>query len=219
MKKLAALLILVSTACFATENQIDFTLGRGSPQSAARAGNLFQEDGSQGLNWSADFLHKIARQVSIGIGGGHFSSGDNTETTFVPNTSSTVSSKMTSILALGRLDLTSSAKFVPYVIAGIGWARNSLTVSALPDSTWSDTGTSESRTLVDDSGSALGYAAGAGVDVALSDRIFLGVEARYQGSTRRSFDVTPQGESVMDQGSVSTALKMVILGIKAAVRY
>lgn len=207
VKKLAGILILLSTACFATENQVDFIFGRGTPQSAAQAGSLFQEDGSRGESWSADILHRMGRQLSIGIGGGQFSSDDNTSTSFIPNAASTVSSKMTSILLLGRLDLSPNPKFIPYVIAGIGWVRNSLTV------------TSDPITVVDDSESAFGYAAGIGADVALTDRIFLGVEARYQGSTRRSFDMTSQGEALAGQSSVDTALKIVILGLKASVRY
>jgi opacity protein-like surface antigen len=219
MKKYFILFFFLSTTVWAKENQIDFMLGRGTPQSSAQVADRFQLLGSRGPEWSVDIMHRIARQLSLGLGGGHFSSGDNTSTTWVSNTNSTLSSHMSTVFILGRLDLAPNPKFIPYLLAGVGWARSSLSATATPVSTWADTGTAESRLILDDAKISLGYAAAAGVDIALNDRIFVGVEARYQAATARNFDLTAQGRAVTGQNNVDSAIKMIILGVKAAVRY
>ena len=41
----------------------------------------------------------------------------------------------------------------------------------------------------------LGYATGIGIDYAMSDRLFIGAEARYQSALKRTFALTPQGQA------------------------
>jgi outer membrane autotransporter protein len=114
---------------------------------------------------------------------------------------------MTSILALGRIDLSPNPKATPYAIAGVGWVRNSLTV------------TSASQVLVDDSKSTLGFALGLGMDLALTDRVFLGIEGRYQGSVKHSFDTTPAGQAATGQTQVTVPLGAYLFGAIVGVKY
>ena len=94
-----------------------------------------------------------------------------------------------------------------YAIAGVGWVKNTLTI------------TSESTTLLNESEDALGYAAGAGLDLALTERVLIGIEGRYQGSPTRRFDLTPEGASATGMTSVSTPINRITLSLKAGIRY
>ena len=181
MKKLLSILVFASTVASATTNQLDFNLGRGTPLSYVQAGGSSDHLGSRGTEWSADFLHQNSARTYVGIGGGQFRSNDNVSETFVPNSSATLSSRTSTILLLTRADLSSRSKMVIYALAGIGWAKNSLQITAMPGQ----------PAILKDSKDTLAYATGLGADYPISDRLFFGVEARYQSSMKRTFDLTP----------------------------
>jgi len=201
--------LLAAQVSYATTNQIEFSLGRGSPESSiqVQANGSSESEGDRGHAWSADWLHQAGPQVYWGIGGGHFSSEDHTSGTFVPNTLSTLSSRSTSIFLLSRVDLAPPSKLVPYIIFGTGWDRTSISAAA------------GSTTLIDESHSTLGYMTGAGVDWPLNDRLFIGAEARYQGALQRNFDLTPEGHALTGTGSVQSTMKVFFLNIKAGFKY
>jgi opacity protein-like surface antigen len=207
MKKLMGALVFVSTTCFAMTNQIEYMQGRGIPRCSVQADGSADQEGTQGAEWSADFLHKAANHFYLGVGGGEFHSGDNVSGTFVSNANTTISSKMTSILALGRIDLSPNPKLVTYAIAGLGWVKNTLSVTSAP------------TTIVDSSKATLGYAAGLGVEFPLSDRLFIGAEARYQGSERQSYQTTPDGTAATGRTSISVPLSVFLLSLKAGFKY
>ena len=88
MKTLFSLLVLVSTVCRATENQIEYAYGRGTPRSAVDAGTGSDREGDRGPAWSADLLHEESNHVYLGVGGGQFHSDDRVSGTFVPQANS-----------------------------------------------------------------------------------------------------------------------------------
>ena len=65
--------------------------------------------------------------------------------------------------------------------------------------------------LAEDSKTSLGYAAGLGLDLALNDRLFVGVEAKYQ-TVQRQFDVTPAGPKPPPALRASVPLGAFLLG-------
>jgi len=218
MKK-AMLLLLVCSPAWAVVNKLEYEYGRGSPRGSYHFGDWIKQEGPRGPEWSADFLHESSERVYVGIGGGHFHSGDEVSQTLVPNTDATFSTRMTSILALGRLDLSSNPKLMPYAIVGIGWVRYSLVVQGVPATSWSDTGTSESRTLVDDAKNTVGYTAGLGVDLAVTDRLYIGIDARYQGAVKQHFDTSAAGQVATGTKELTVPLGAFLLGAKVGVKY
>ena len=212
MRKFWVLVLLATEACYATTNQIEFSLGRGSPESSIQVGGSAENEGDRGHAWSADWLHQTGPQVYWGLGGGHFNSEDHTSSTFVPvpNTVSTISSRSTSIFLLSRIDLSPSPKLVPYAIVGTGWDRTSITASAASAVT---------TTLIDDTHSTLGYMVGVGIDLPLTSHLLIGAEARYEGALQRNFDLTPQGQALTGQGSVQSTMKVFFLNVKAGIKY
>jgi len=209
MKKRLCLLVLASTSCYATVNQIDFNFGRGSPLSFIQADGSSDRAGSRGTSWSADFLHATGPGTYVGLGGGEFRSNDNVSQTFVPNTNSTIRTKSSTILILTRADMPTDSRLVPYLIAGIGWARNSLSITAMPGQ----------GTLLEDSKNTFAYATGAGLDYALNDRLFMGIEARYQGAFKQTYDLTPQGQATTGINSIQSSMNVFLLGVKAGFKY
>ena len=212
MRKFWILALLAAEACYATTNQLEFSYGRGSPESSIQANGSSESEGDRGHDWSADWLHQSGPQIYWGFGGGHFSSADHTSSTFVSvsNTVSTISSKSTNIFLLSRIDISPSPRLVPYAIFGTGWDRTSITASAASAVT---------TTLIDDTHNTLGYMVGGGIDLPLTSYLYIGAEARYQGALQRNFDLTPAGQELTDQGSVQSTMKVFSLNVKAGIKY
>ena len=207
MKRIFILMLLFSAPALASTNQLDFMWGRGTPLNSIQAQGSAERDGLRGTFWTFDALHKVSDRFYFGVGIGHFTSADNNSSTFVANSESTLDSRKTSSLLLGRMDLIPGGRWVPYLIAGAGWVKNSLTVS------------SDQGTLVDDSKSTLGYVGGFGMDLILGDRLLLGLEARYEGSLAQTYAMTPVGIAASGQTGVRTSLNLFLIGLKAGVKY
>ena len=211
-----------ASLCFAVEsdNQVEFYLGHGSPLSTVQASGSSDRAGSQGDVWSADIMHHVNYQFYLGLGGGQFRSSDNVSQTYLPNANSSISTRSSSIFILSHQDLpASSPNLVPYVLGGIGWVRNTLTITAIPVAPWPDTGTSEQRTLMEDSRDSIGIAAGAGMDWTLTSALFFGGEVRYQYALARSFSTTPKGQSTTGQSSASSSMNNLFYSLKLGVKY
>lgn len=213
MKRFWIAALLAAQTCGAATNQIEFGLGHGSPESSIQANGSAESIGDRGTAWWADWLHQAGPQVYWGIGGGQFRSDDHTSSTFVPasNTISTLSSRSTSILLLSRVDIAPPAKpaskWVPYVMAGSGWTRTSIAASTA------------SATLIDQSHSTLGYMVGAGIDWLLTDRLYIGADARYQGALQRNYDLTPEGQALTGVGNVQSTVRVLTFSVKAGIKY
>src|SRR5205807_1809862 len=107
---------------------------------------------------------------------------------------STVSSKSTVVLAVAKYSIVPDGKILPYLLAGFGVHDSSLKFDAspVPGLVWANTGTTESRTLADDSGSSYAFALGTGLDIPINDKVFLGAEVRYQYLGSVTYNTTVQ---------------------------
>jgi opacity protein-like surface antigen len=207
MKNSFLVLLLCSAPVYATTNQLDFTWGRSSPLGTIQAQGSTEQDGLRGTSWSLDALHQTSDRFYLGFGFGHFASAVNNSTTFLANTTTTISSWKTSSLLLGRLDLSKTNHFVTYAIAGLGWVKNSLNV------------TSAQGTIVDDSKTTLGYGGGLGLEVLITQALLIGLEARYEGSPEQHFGMTALGTASSGQTDVKTSISVFNVGLKAGIRY
>jgi opacity protein-like surface antigen len=207
MKKLLTVILFVSAPAFGTTNQLDFMWGRCSPLGSVQAQGSTEQDGLRGSCWNADALHHVSDRFYIGMGFGQFRSADNNSTTFMANSIATISSRKTSTLLLGRMDLTTTSHFVTYAIAGLGWVQNSLTVN------------SDQGTIVDQSRSTFGFSGGLGFDVLVTQALVIGIETRYDGSPAQHFGMTAAGAAATGQTDLRTSADLFSVGLKAGIKY
>lgn len=127
-----------------------------------------------------------------------------------------------SLLLLGVLkySLTDRRRARPFVLAGLGAGRTSTTIDARPDFgySWSDTGTSERRRLIDGSAWGLASTVRLGVDFALRHAEILTVEAGWMGLSGASYPATAQG-SLLGLSSVSASLDYFTLAARWGFRF
>ncbi len=209
MRFLYFTLVFAASSALATMNQIEFNLGRGAPISSIQAGGSSDTAGSRGTNWSADLMHRVGPRSYLGIGGGQFRSNDNVSQTFVPNSNSTLSSRSSSVLLLTRVDIPARSKMIPYALAGIGWGRNTLTV----------TDRLGAGTIIDQSKDTLAFATGLGLDYPLTDRLLIGIEGRYQSALKKSFSLSPAGRALTGTDSIQSSLNVLMWGVKVGIQY
>ncbi len=207
MKKLFFAILLLSQTSWAVENRLEYMYGHGFPKSSVDFGHGSEQEGSSGSEWSADFLHSTSPHVYFGVGGGKFRSKEQSSTALIPSANSSISARMSAVLGLVRVDINANPKVITYLIGGLGWVKHSLVIN------------SDKGTIIDVSRDAFGFAGGLGLDYLLNDRLYLGVEGRYQGSVKQSFHTTDLGQSVTGQSSISLPLSVVLVSAKIGVRY
>ena len=82
---------------------------------------------------------------------------------------------------VGRYNLLAdAATFAPYLHSGLGVAYfQKSSGEPLPGSTWTDTGSGETRQIQDDSSLGVAFSFGLGVETKLSDSLILGLETAW----------------------------------------
>nr|AEQ20592.1 hypothetical protein [uncultured bacterium CSLF42] len=203
----------------ADSNQIEFNFGRATPSNSLQAGPDDQQLGGSGLAWSIDALHQMGKYFDIGLGGGHYHSSPNQSTLFLPNSTTALSSRSTNILLLGRINFNAGSRGTFYAIGGLGWARNTLALTASPATPWTDTGTMESRVLINTSKDTFCYMGGVGLELPLWGSFLIGGDIRYQGTTSAGYSLTPSGASLVGRTDLRTAVNAILMSLKVGIKY
>jgi opacity protein-like surface antigen len=106
---------------------------------------------------------------------------------------------------MGRYSILPDARVVPYLHSGVGvtYFHQISEGAPLGDARWSDTGTAETRHLLDTSSVGFSYSAGFGVETNLTNSLVLGLETAWRifGVSQTSF-----GTSAINVPSVSLRL-------------
>lgn len=150
--------------------------------------------GTTGLAIGGQFLYDLRKDIGLGLDINHYGTGDRTSSSFIPAADSTLNSSVTSVLAVWKFSMLTDGKVWPYIIGGLGMASANLKVDAKPSAgfVWRDSGTNETRSLVDKTNTAFSGAVALGLDVPITSQIFLGAEARYTFVASATYDTTPR---------------------------
>lgn len=200
---IAALLIFVAGTSFA-----DFTKGS---QTFAIQGGLGGANSRYDLNgpeeepisgggpaWGAQYFYflKDSPALAIGVDGLVSQNGHLRTAELLTNYDSTTYLKSTTVLAMLKLAYPKGI-WRPYIFGGLGGHHSSAYLSAKPYSgtTWSDTGTSESRVLTDDNTTSLALGYGIGMDLFAGENFFVGFEFRGTWLGGLDDDTNPAAQS------------------------
>ncbi len=145
------------------------------------------------------YIYYVTAQPAIGLGIdiSHNFLGDHSERGIFPNLDSNSHFRPTTFLAMAKLAYPKGA-LRPYVFAGVGVHNTHFLLELTPNgATWSDTGTAETRKIMDGSASAAAVAYGVGADwfPAARDHFFLGLELRGNYLASADYGVTAQGRA------------------------
>ena len=167
-----------------------------TPEGKSLIGNL-------GAIYGAQYLYYLKPHCGVGLNLNYGDFGDYSPlgSIFGIGITPTLSSKSAVILAVAKYSFRVENRVIPYIQAGVGVHYSSRKLSGSPRfGVWSDTGTNEKRVLGDSSGSSYALEAGAGLDVTMGVKYFMGAGVSYQylGSVDYSTNALGQSLGVAD---------------------
>jgi hypothetical protein len=144
------------------------------------------------------YLYHVSPRVAWGLEFHYLDREDADSASLVPSSEARVSGDSLVVLGVAKCSLTDRGYARPYVLFGAGADRTSTTIVAhpLPGFSWSDTGTAEPRTLVDDSAAGLAASIRLGIDFGSMGPGVFGLETGWTGLTNATYSATPQGRAL-----------------------
>ena len=132
----------------------------------------------------------------------------------VPNSFAHVSGDSLLLLGNFKYSLTSEGAVRPYVLLGAGGHLTTTTIDARPNPgfAWSDTGTGETRRLVDSSAVGAAFSVRLGLDFGFADPRVFGLEGGWTGLTNAGYQPTGQGRALGLSGSSGTLNYFTLAG-------
>jgi hypothetical protein len=140
------------------------------------------------------FLYFTSDSWAVGVDISHASFGDKDSNQLLTNRLTDSSADNTSGLFVARLSYP-RGRFRPYIQGGFGVHHTSVELTGVPfnGTTWADTGTAETRTLLDDGHLGMALEGSVGAYVYFTERFFIGAELKVLDLPGKDFQPTSAG--------------------------
>jgi len=186
--KQALIILMLASPCFAGPSVT--LLGGGTfPMSKIEIEGGGKDDiGKSGVAAGIQLMVPVHERISVGFDFLNHNFGEKTSDVLLPPTRATYQLDSRTFLAAGRLDFPHE-KIRPFIFLGLGFHSSSMEADLEPTAglAWSDTGTTEKRRIIDDSGTAFASALALGADFSVSSAAYIGFEARYSYFGKTTF--------------------------------
>lgn len=159
------------------------------------------DNGDLGTALGAQYVRYITPRLGAGVEADYVNRTGTFSTRLYPAADASVRGDTWLMLALLRYTFMEGGAARPFVLLGAGGAWNKTIVDVRP-SRWADTGTRETRRLIDDSAWAPAASARLGVDLDLDMAApgFVTFEAGWTRVARAGYDATPRGRALGLEG-------------------
>jgi hypothetical protein len=155
-------------------------------------------NGDAGPLAGIEYLHSVSPWLAFGADFEYMYRTPTSTPNLLPGTISNVSGNTEMLLGVAKLSLTDRGYARPYVLGGLGVDQTSTNISATPryGYTWTDTGTSETRDLVDGGAWGLASTLRFGIDFNVYDPVVFSVEAGWTALSNGRTGATAQGQAL-----------------------
>lgn len=177
-------------------------LGPTIPLSSISLGGPGDKIGGVGIYLGLEFAHQYSEHLALGAELGFVKRTTIHSTAIVENGNASVSGSSRFLLGSARWSIAPTAKFKPFVGARLGLHNSQIELESTPapDNYWSDTGSSESRTLVDDNAWGLAYGLTGGAEYWLKESLLAGFEVQFLSTSKSTYKTTPIASGLGLQG-------------------
>lgn len=177
--------------------------------------------GKTGATFGLQYLYDVSPQLGLGADINGTAFGENASDVLIPGGHTTTKPTSSVYLAAVKFKFIPAGQVQPYVLGGFGFHRTSLDAKTAPQAgfVWADTGTRETRQMVDDSQTNYALAIGGGLDFPINDTVFMGVEGRYQHLGEVTFSTTPSAVQTFGVTSVKGPMNMFNFLAKAGFKF
>ncbi len=140
------------------------------------------------------FLYFTSESLAVGFDISHADFDDHESSHLLTNRFTKSSADNTTGLAIVRLSYP-KGHVRPYIEGGLGVHHTGLNLEGTPinGTTWSDTGTTENRTLLDDGQIGLALEGAVGTHIFFTERVFVGIELKILALAGKEFEPTSAG--------------------------
>jgi opacity protein-like surface antigen len=155
------------------------------------AGGGKAKAGAAGFNGGGQYLFSVNPTLALGADFNYSDTGKEESTSIIPGGDTEISYKSAIFMFLMRANLLTGS-VVPYFVGGAGLHSTTLNADMKPQPgfVWLNTGTTETRNILNDTGSSFAGAIGFGTDFYLNENVFLGFEGRYQYMGNSTYNTT-----------------------------
>lgn len=199
---------------------VSIGLGLAEPVSKVHFGSVgggSADNGDLGVRLGAQYVHFLSPRLGAGVEADYVSRSGTLSTRLYPAADASVRGDAWLMLALLRYSFLDDGAARPFVLLGAGGAWNKTIVDVKP---WADTGTRETRRLIDDSAWTPAASARLGVDLDLDAAApgFVTLEAGWTGLARAGYAATPRGQA-QGLGGVRALLSFVSFTARYSFRF
>lgn len=177
------------------------------------------DNGDLGVRLGAQYLYFATPLLGAGFEADYVSRGGTLSTRLYPAADARVAGDTWLMLGILRYSPREAGKVRPFVLAGAGGSWNKTTIDVQP-SVWADTGTRETRRLIDDGAWAPAASVRLGLDIRL-DALSPGcltLEAGWTGIASAGYAATPRGRALGLDG-ISAPLHLLSFTARHAWRF
>lgn len=203
---ISVVVLVIAAPLFAQEssvnldakNSIAFRVGTNSPLTNIE-GQGSDKSGGSGLMLGMEYLHRPVPHLGVGVEFSLLRGSEHASTVLLTNANSTSERNDQVVMAVLKWLMLPESKFQPFLGVGLGLGTSHLKLTSAPRSgfVWTATGTSDRRTIIDSTESAVALGLRAGADVVVSESLSLGGELGYTKIGDMTHSVTAQGQQVL----------------------
>lgn len=177
------------------------------------------DNGDLGVQFGAQYVQFLTPRLGAGLGVEYMNRSATFSTRLFPAADAGVQGETWLMLGLLRYSLTDRGWARPFVLLGAGGAWNKTIVDVRP-SVWADTGTKETRRLIDDGAwtPAASLRAGLDLDLDAAKPGFLTFEAGWTALASARYGSTPRGKA-LGLSEVSAPLSVLSFTARYAWRF
>jgi hypothetical protein len=155
-------------------------------------------DGAVGPSFGLQYLHGVSPRTALGFEFHWYDRAPNDSEELLPASSARVEGDTLLLLGVAKFELSDRGWTRPYLLLGAGAHRSSLRIDAQPNAgfVWADTGSDESRILVDDAEWGGAFSARLGLDVGYPNPGVFSLEAGWTGLTSANYRASAAGQAL-----------------------
>lgn len=174
---------------------------------------------ASGSAYGLRYLHSTTPYVAFGADVDFLRPADKNSDSLIANGRTSTSVDSSSLLGVVRLGPTDEI-LRPYFLLGVGMHFSTVKVEATPKPGfgWSDTGTTETRTLIDSGGRGVAIKIQGGADYAFTDNFLAGGFLAWNSVGSATYDSTDQAKA-LGVNSIKGSMSAITFGINLTARF
>lgn len=179
-------------------HQVGLDLGLAAPVSKINGMGGRETNGSAGARFGVQYLYHLRPSMGLGFELSNGIRSGKESSALVTGANSTIKGNSVVGMAIGRWTFFDESRLRFFALGGLGLHRSRVTIDSSPQAglVWADTGTRESRTLFDGSGTGFAFALRGGMEYDVSEPFVAGLDFGYEQMAKATYRATAAAKAL-----------------------